>query len=238
MDNEKIKGIIEAILFASARVVKMRELSSILEIDPDSINKIISEMMLDYARDNRGIEIVRVEDGFQLSSKKEYHEYIYPAIDKRIKPTLSRSSLEVLAIIAYNRRVTKSDIDTIRGVDSAGSIYRLQEYDLIEQAGKADLPGKPMTYRVTDEFLKMFGLKSLNELPKLPKYKLDSNRQIVIEDLDDEAPEPQEGEENINSSEETEEIDLPKVDKSSELDISKFINDDNAERIIKKQEGK
>lgn len=227
MDKEKAKGIIEAILFASARVVQMRELSSILELDPDSINKIISEMMLDYANDNRGIEIVKVEDGFQLSSKKKYHEYIYPAIDKRIKPTLSRSSLEVLAIIAYNRRVTKSDIDTIRGVDSAGSIYRLQEYDLIEQAGKADLPGKPMTYRVTNEFLKMFGLKSLNELPKLPKYKLDSNRQIVIEDLDDEAPEPAEGEGENNKNEE--EIDLPKVDKTSNL-----VNDDNVEDFLMK----
>lgn len=220
MSEDKIKGIIEAVLFASARVVQMRELSSILEIDPESINKIISEMQLDYARDNRGIEIVHVEDGFQLSSKKEYHEYIYPVIDKRIKPTLSRSSLEVLAIIAYNRRVTKSDIDTIRGVDSAGSIYRLQEYDLIEQAGKADLPGKPMTYRVTNEFLKMFGLKNLNELPKLPKYKLDSNRQIVIEDLDSEAPEP-------DGEDKPEEIELPK----------NLVNDENAESIFMNNEG-
>lgn len=186
MENKKVKGIIEAILFASARVVTIKELSSILELAPDEINKIISEMQIDYAREDRGVEIVRVEDGFQLSSKKEYHEYIYPAIDKRIKPSLSRSSLEVLAIIAYNRRVTKSDIDTIRGVDSAGSLYRLQEYDLIEQAGKADLPGKPMTYKVTGVFLKMFGLSSINDLPKLPKYKLDSNRQIVIEDLEEE----------------------------------------------------
>lgn len=205
METEKIKGIIEAMLFASARVVKMRELITILELDADSVNKILSEMQIDYARENRGIELVRVEDGFQLSSKKEYHEYIYPIIDKRVKPSLSRSSLEVLSIIAYNRRVTKSDIDTIRGVDSSGSIYRLQEYDLIEQAGKADLPGKPMTYRVTNEFLKMFGLKSLNDLPKLPKYKLDSNRQIVIEDLENEG-----SSENNNESTDTndEEVEL------------------------------
>lgn len=196
MEEDNKKGKIEAILFAAARVVSIKELSSILEIAPDEINKIVSEMQIDYARENRGIEIVRVEDGFQLSSKREYHEYIYPIIDKRIKPSLSRSSLEVLAIIAYNRRVTKSDIDTIRGVDSAGSLYRLQEYDLIEQAGKADLPGKPMTYKVTSEFLKMFGLSNINDLPKLPKYKLDSNRQIVIEDLEEDV-----NEENNNDSE-------------------------------------
>lgn len=207
MENKKVKGIIEAILFASARVVTIKELSSILELAPDEINKIISEMQIDYAREDRGVEIVRVEDGFQLSSKKEYHEYIYPAIDKRIKPSLSRSSLEVLAIIAYNRRVTKSDIDTIRGVDSAGSLYRLQEYDLIEQAGKADLPGKPMTYKVTDVFLKMFGLNSINDLPKLPKYKLDSNRQIVIEDLEEEQEMTE-----IKDDEDTKEIEIVEKD--------------------------
>ena len=107
-------------------------------------------------------------------------------ISKVVKPTLSQASLEVLSIIAYNNRATKIDVDTIRGVDSSASLYRLLEYNLIEQAGKADLPGKPMTYKVTDEFLKMFGLKSIKDLPDLPKYKLDSNRQIVIDELEKE----------------------------------------------------
>ena len=101
--------------------------------------------------------------------------------------------MKCLGIIAYNSRATKVDVDTIRGVDSSASIYRLLEYNLIEQAGKADLPGKPMTYRVTDEFLKMFGLKNIKDLPELPKYKLDSNRQIVIDELEKE-------EENIDEN--------------------------------------
>lgn len=185
MSDEKAKGIIEAILFATGRCVKFGELINILELNSDTINRLISEMQIEYANENRGIEIVRVEDGFTLASKKEYHEYLYPALDKRIKPTLSQASLEVLVIIAYNQRITRADIDSIRGVDSSASIYRLTEYNLIEQAGKADLPGKPMTYRTTEDFLKMFGLKSLKELPKLPKYKLDSNRQIVIDDIED-----------------------------------------------------
>ena len=221
MEKEKLKGVIEAILFASGRVVKIRELMSLLEVNSDEIISSIAELEQEYSLVGRGLEIVRVEDGYQLASKKEYHEYIYPMISKGAKPTLSQASLEVLSIIAYNSRATKVDVDTIRGVDSSASIYRLLEYNLIEQAGKADLPGKPMTYRVTDEFLKMFGLKSIKDLPELPKYKLDSNRQIVIDELekeenidentdkpkennnkvnensnskkDEEAPEPQEG---------------------------------------------
>lgn len=201
MEKEKIKGVIEAILFASGRVVKIRELMSLLEINSEEIISSIAELEKEYATLGRGLEIVRVEDGYQLASKKEYHEYIYPMFSKGTKPTLSQASLEVLSIIAYNNRATKADVDTIRGVDSSASIYRLLEYNLIEQAGKADLPGKPMTYKVTDEFLKMFGLNSIKDLPELPKYKLDSNRQIVIDELEEneeinEAPEPKSNEEN------------------------------------------
>lgn len=201
MEKEKIKGVIEAILFASGRVVKIRELMSLLEVNSEDIISSIAELEKEYATLGRGLEIVRVEDGYQLASKKEYHEYIYPMISKMAKPTLSQASLEVLSIIAYNSRATKADVDTIRGVDSSASIYRLLEYNLIEQAGKADLPGKPMTYKVTDEFLKMFGLNSIKDLPELPKYKLDSNRQIVIDELEEntetnEAPEPKNEEEN------------------------------------------
>ena len=209
MEKEKLKGVIEAILFDAGRVVKIRELMALLEVNSDEIISTIAELEKDYAEEGRGLEIVRVEDGYQLASKKEYHEYIYPMLSKGAKPTLSQASLEVLSIIAYNSRATKADVDTIRGVDSSASIYRLLEYNLIEQAGKADLPGKPMTYRVTDEFLKMFGLKSIKDLPELPKYKLDSNRQIVIDELEekesitdentDETKENNENQENNNS---------------------------------------
>ena len=185
MDEEKAKGVIEAVLFASGRIVKVRELINILEMNFEQISKLIGEMQSEYKASNRGIEIVRIEDGFTLASKKEYHEYLYPALDKRIKPKLSQASLEVLSIIAYNQRITKADIEAIRGVDSSAPIYRLQEYGLVEQAGKADLPGKPMTYRTTEEFLKMFGLTNLKELPELPKYKYDSDRQMVIEDIEE-----------------------------------------------------
>ncbi len=189
MEENKLKGVIEAILFSAGRIVKIKELMTILEESSDRIIETIGKMAKDYSNDDRGLEIVRVEDGYQLASKKEYYPYLYQLIDKNVKPNISQASLEVLSIIAYNPRATKSDIDLIRGVDSAASIYRLLEYNLIEQAGKADLPGKPMTYKVTEEFMKVFGLKSLKELPKLPKYKLDSNRQIVIDELEEDVKE-------------------------------------------------
>ena len=191
MEKEKIKGIIEAILFASARIVSLDELVLSLEIDKDEISKIIEEMKEEYKKDNRGIELISINNGYTLASKKKLHEYIYQIIDKRVKPNLSQAALEVLAIIAYNPRISRAEIQNIRGVNSDASLYRLMEHNLVQEAGKLDLPGKPMSYEVTEEFLKKFGLNTLKDLPELPKYKVDENQQIVIDDLikDDEQTE-------------------------------------------------
>ena len=181
MEIQKIKSIIEAILFSAGRVVTEEELVLALEIDKKQIEEIVKSMKEDYK--TRGIEIIKVENGYQLCSKKEYYDYIYPILDKRAKPNLSTAALETLAIIAYNPRTTRAEIEAIRGVNSDGTIYKLLDYGLIEDSGKADLPGKPTTYKTTAEFLKMFGYESLGSLPELPRYKLDSNRQIVIDEL-------------------------------------------------------
>jgi segregation and condensation protein B len=181
MEIQKTKSIIEAILFSAGRIVTEDELVLALEIDKNQIEEIIRSMQEDYK--TRGIQIIKVENGYQMCSKKEYYEYIYPILDKRTKPSLSTAALETLAIIAYNPRATRAEIEAIRGVNSDGTIYKLLDYGLIEDAGKADLPGKPTTYKTTPEFLKMFGYESLAKLPELPKYKLDSNRQIVIDEL-------------------------------------------------------
>lgn len=189
MEIQKIKAIIEAILFSAGRIVTEEELILALEIDKKQIEEIIKSMQEEYR--TRGIEIIKIENGYQLCSKKEYYDYIYPILDKRTKPNLSQAALETLAIIAYNPRATRAEIEAIRGVNSDGTIYKLLDYGLIEDAGKADLPGKPTTYKTTPEFLKMFGYEDLNKLPELPRYKLDSNRQIIIEELiETEAPMP------------------------------------------------
>jgi segregation and condensation protein B len=181
MEIEKIKNIIEAICFAVGREVTVEELILALEISKEDLETIISSMQEEYK--DRGIELIKVENGYQLCSKKEYYEYIYPILDKRNKPRLSGASLETLAIIAYNPQITRAEIEAIRGVNSDASIYKLLEYGLITEAGKLDAPGRPMTYKTTSEFLKMFGYETLANLPELPRYKMNENKQIVIEEL-------------------------------------------------------
>ena len=193
-ENNNYEQIIEAILFAAGRVVTEQELMIALEMSQEKIENIINKMQIRYEKS--GIQIIKVEKGYQMCSNPKYYEYIYPIIDKRTKPNLSNAALETLAIIAYNPRATRPEIEAIRGVNSDGTIYKLLEYGLIEEAGKLDLPGKPMSYKTTNEFLKMFGYSSLNDLPELPKYKLDSNNQIIIDELiEAEAPMPSEREE-------------------------------------------
>lgn len=206
MEIEKTKGIIEAILFAAGRPVTEEEFMLSLEISKEDIQKIIKTMQEEYKEQNRGIEIIKIENGYQMCSKTELHEYIYPILDKRAKPKLSTAALETLSIIAYNPRITRPEIEAIRGVNADAAIYKLLEFGLIDLAGKSDLPGKPMTYKTSNEFLKMFGYTSLDDLPELPKYKLDENKQIVIDELVEEnekeqtpeAPSPaRDGKENL-----------------------------------------
>lgn len=206
MEIEKAKAIIEAILFACGREVKIKEFISTLEMNEEDVIKIIERLNEEFNEKNRGIEIIRMNDSYQMCTRKEYYEYIYPILDKRSKPNLSNAALEILAIIAYNSEVTKAEIEMIRGVNSDATIYKLLEYNLIEEAGKLDAPGKPMTYKTTLNFLKMFGYNNLEDLPNLPKYKIDENQQIVIDDIleekESEAPSPEREEDIFNNNEE------------------------------------
>ena len=182
MEIEKAKAIIEAILFACGREVEIKELMAALEVSKDDILAIIESMKQDYEAQNRGIEIIQVQETVQLATKKDFYEYIYPIFDKRSKPNLSPAALEVISIIAYNPKITRAEIESIRGVGSDGTIYKLLEYELIQEAGRLDAPGRPTMYETTPKFLKMFGLSNLDELPELPRYKLDENQQIVIDE--------------------------------------------------------
>jgi len=189
MEIDKIKAIIEAILFSCGRPVEMRELITALEIPEEDIIKIVQNMQEEYKENHRGIELIKVENGYTLCSKKEYYEYIYPLFDNRAKPNISNAAMETLAIIAYNPKITRAEIESIRGVNTDATIYKLLEYNLIEDAGKSDLPGKPTVYQTTQEFLKTFGFSNLDELPDLPRYKMDENEQIVIDDIIEEKAE-------------------------------------------------
>lgn len=183
MEIEKAKSIIEAMLFAAGREVKQEEIMSGLEIGAEDLEKIVHSLQNEYTNQNRGIEIIKMNNCYQLTTKKEYYDYIYPLFDNRAKPTISTAAMETLSIIAYNPKITRAQIEAIRGVSVDGTIYKLLEFGLIEDAGKLDIPGKPTGYRTTNQFLKMFGLTSLDELPELPRYRIDENEQIVIDDL-------------------------------------------------------
>lgn len=196
MDKNKLKGIIEAILFAAGREVKLNELMSALELSQDEVVELIESMKLQYENESKGIQIINVDGAYQLCTKKEYYDFIYPVFDKRSKPNLSQAALETLSIIAYNPKITRAEIEAIRGVNSDGTIYKLLDYNLIEDSGKLDAPGRPTTYSTTKEFLRMFGLESLDALPELPRYKLDENQQIVIDDIIEEK-EQNESEEKV-----------------------------------------
>lgn len=200
MEIKREKAAIEAILFAAGREVKIVELMSALEVSSEEIINAVESMKLDYEKEDRGLQIINVGEAYQLCTKKEYYEIICSIFDKRSKPNLSQAALETLAIIAYNPRITRAEIESIRGVNSDGTIYKLLDYNLIEETGKLDAPGKPGTYGVTSEFLRMFGFSNLNELPDLPRYKVDENQQIVIDDImeenAEEAPMPEREQEN------------------------------------------
>ena len=185
MELEKIESIIESMLFAAGRMVSIEEMELALEISKEDIEMIIEKMQEEYKDAKRGIELIKLNNGYQLCSKKENYDYIYQIIDKRNKPKLSSAALETLSIIAYNPKISRAEIEAIRGVSVDATIYKLLEYGLIEEAGKLDLPGKPIAYKTSDEFLKMFGYSSLDELPELPRYKMDENHQIVIEELEE-----------------------------------------------------
>ena len=182
MEKQEKQAIIEAILFAAGRQVEIKELMAALEINEDETREILEDLKNKLNKDDSGIELIRIENSYQLCTKTKFYEYIYPIFDKRSKPNLSQAALETISIIAYNPNVTRAEIEAIRGVGSDGSIYKLLEYELIEEAGRMDAPGRPTMYKVSPKFFKMFGIESLDELPELPRYKLDENQQIVLDE--------------------------------------------------------
>ena len=185
MKIENAKSLIESMLFAAGRIVSVSEMAKILEMTPGEVDAIVRSYMEDCKDESRGIEVIRVNDGYQMTTKKSSYDCLVQLFDNKSKPFLSSAALEILAIIAYNPKITRAEIEAIRGVNSDGTLYRLNEFHLIEEAGKMDAPGRPTMYKLTDDFFKMFGISSLDELPELPQYKLDENEQIVLEEMKD-----------------------------------------------------
>ncbi len=201
MQISEIERSIEAILFAVGDPVELSRMSEILEIDEESLEKIIVKLRDDYDFDRRGIRIVKLENSYQMCSDSEQAPFIRKALETRRAPRLSPSLLEVLSVIAYRQPVTRAYIEQVRGVDCSYSITSLCEKGLIKESGRLDVPGKPILYRTTKDFLRVFGLESLSELPDLPEFSDIDDGQVSFDDMERE--EAQNAQKTEHQTEET-----------------------------------
>lgn len=170
MDIKEIKSIVEGLLFVAGDAVPIKDLCNIISIDEPTLKRIVKQMMDSCNDEHRGIQIIEVNNSYQLCTRPEHYEYIERLIKPQNRQGLSQASLETLAIIAYKQPITKAQIDYIRGVNSDSCISRLVEKDLIYEAARQEGPGRPILFKTTDNFLKLFGLKSLNDLPPLKEF--------------------------------------------------------------------
>lgn len=169
MEKEQLQRAIEAILFASGEPVELSRLSMALEEDPSEVREAADALADSLAFDRRGIRILRLEKAYQMVSSGEMADFVTRALETRKPPRLSASQLEALTVIAYYQPATKAMVEQIRGVDSSYSISALMNKKLIEEAGRLNVPGRPIQYRTTPDFLRTFGLSSLEELPPIEK---------------------------------------------------------------------
>jgi len=176
MNINQYESALEAILFASGESVTRAKLAYCLELDEKDIKSIITGLADRYEAENRGIKIIQVDDAYQMCTNEIYFDFVARLVKSPEKKALSPALLETLAIIAYKQPVTKAMIEEIRGVDAAHAVNKLMEFRLIREAGRLDVPGKPILFSTSEDFLKYFGLKNLNELPNLPD--------VTVDDLD------------------------------------------------------
>ncbi len=178
---KEIEKIIEAVLFASGEAVSVEKLSEITGVDVKTMRKILTNIEFMYQSSERGICLKEINGKYQLATKSEYYDYVQEVMEPRASQPLSQAALEALAIVAYNQPVTRAGIEKIRGVNSDSAISKLLERDLIYVSGTMDVLGRPRLYRTTDEFLRVFGIKDLKELPELNE-SIDKSFFEVIED--------------------------------------------------------
>lgn len=187
MEQEQLQRAIEAILFAAGEPIEIVRLSEVLSVDPDEVEKATDALANDLSYNRRGIRILKLEKRYQMVSSGEMADYITAALETRKPPKLSSSQLEALTIIAYYQPATKAMVEQIRGVDSSYSIGALLNKKLIEDAGRLNVPGRPILYRTTPAFLRTFGLSSLEDMPEIEKVSLgepimpDDGQQMIEE---------------------------------------------------------
>lgn len=183
MEIKKLQGVIEAILFTMGESVELSRIAAAIEHDEETTRKMIYNMMDEYEVENRGIQIIELDNAFQMCTKKEMYEYLIRIAKQPKKYVLTDVLLETLSIIAYKQPVTKLEIEKIRGVKSDHAVNKLVEYGLVEEVGRLDAPGRPLLFGTTEEFLRRFSVQSLEELPTLNPEQMEHFK----EEAEDEA---------------------------------------------------
>ena len=173
MKREDIRYIIEAIMFSYAEPISIKELRDIInpELDSREIEIMLNNLINEYIDNNRGIQIIKLEDKYQMCTNKVYSDYIKKLLEPQKKKTITQATLETLTIVAYKQPITKVEIDEIRGVKSDKAMSTLIEYGLIKEAGRLNKIGKPILYKTTDEFLRLFNIEKLEDLPNIESFE-------------------------------------------------------------------
>lgn len=179
------KAVIEAVLFTMGESVEIDKLALAIGKDKKYTHKVIDELSLEYESDDRGIKIVKLEDSYQMCTKKEMYESLIKVASAPKKRNITDVMLETLSIIAYKQPVTKTEIENIRGVKSDHSVNKLVEYDLVCEVGRLDAPGRPILFGTTEEFLRQFGLDSIESLPSMDPDKYEEFREEAEEEIDE-----------------------------------------------------
>ena len=180
MEIKKAKAAIQAILFASGEPISAERIATTIKLDKSTVSKLLKNLMDDFDKDESGICIIKLDDKYQMCTKSIYSDFVKSALDLRRHIPVSQAAMEVLAIIAYNQPVTKSFVENIRGVDCTSIVSNLNTRNLIEERGRLDLPGRPLLYGTTLNFLKCFEIMSVDELPELKSdVKVDSKKDFL-----------------------------------------------------------
>ena len=180
---KKTEAAIEAILFSMGDAVELKDLADVLQIDGKTVQKILDDMMVRYDEEDRGIKIVKLENAYQLCTKNEYYDILSSLVNIPKKHSLTDSLMETLSIVAYKQPVTRQEIEAIRGVSCVHAINRLVEYNLITEVGRLDAVGRPILFGTTEDFLRCFGVSSMDELPSITPDKIERFRQEAMDEV-------------------------------------------------------
>ena len=183
MNEKNYKAIVEAILFTMGESVELGRIAEALELEKTEAKKIIEELAVDYEKSDRGMKIIELEDAYQMCTKSEMYEYLIRIAKQPKKHVLTDVLLETLSIIAYKQPITKAEIEKIRGVSCDHAVNRLVEYNLVKELGRLDAPGRPLLFGTTEEFLRSFGVQSLDELPMLDQVQIEEFKQEAEEEM-------------------------------------------------------